>query len=555
MKDTNSRVVIRALAVLLVSFVAVLLSTDHSLNPYDEGVILTGAMRVGEGAIPHRDFYANYGPGQFYLLAALFRLFHQGVLVERLWGALIKAALALSVLIVGRRLVSTRAAIFCCAVSVAWLCYVDNTIWPAWTALALSLLSLLPLLDMFEGRRSHFAMIAAGASLGLATLFRYDIGFLVMCAELAALAAYSFSNRSTKSPSLRHTILPTALFLGGLCLVCVPLGLAYVITGTLRDFVFDVLVFPAHFYAQTRSLPFPLPLSASEPVSAAEYVVYFPPLACAAGLLSMVTRRNAAGSNIAAAGVGRVEPFPWKLLLLILVTLAFFAKSLVRVSAIHVTLATVPATIVLASSLANIKYKRNAVVAASVFAAFALGIPTLVAVADVGQRIANNMDWTIRYSGIELSDLGSQFDIGSCRMAVGFEHLACSRVRSDEINAAKYVRARSKPGDTIFVGLPHHDRIFVNNAAFYFVVNLRPATKWYHFDPGLQTGEAVQRLIVRDLENARPKFVVLDSEWDDYREPNGSANSSGVLILDHFIEKHYRQVAKFGTMTVCELEL
>src|ERR1700736_6684816 len=117
MKHTNTRIEIRALAVLLVSLLAVMLSTDRSLNPYDEGVILAGAMRVSEGAIPHRDFYANYGPGQFYVLAALFKLFHQGVLVERLWGALIKAALVLSVLVVGRRLVSTQAASISCAVS------------------------------------------------------------------------------------------------------------------------------------------------------------------------------------------------------------------------------------------------------------------------------------------------------------------------------------------------------------------------------------------------------------------------------------------------------
>src|SRR6266403_794831 len=262
MKHANARIEIRTLAVLVVSFLVVMLSTDRSLNPYDEGVILVGAMRVGEGAIPHRDFYANYGPGQFYVLATLFKLFHQGVLVERIWGAMIKGALALSVLAVGRRLVSIQWASISCAVSVAWLCYADNTIWPAWTALTLSLVSLLALLDTFEGRESYLAPVVAGVGLGLATLFRYDIGVLVLCADLTALVAYSITTRLKGLPRTRRAFMPPVLFLGGMCLVCVPLGLVYLATGTVRDFVFDVVVFPAHFYAQTRSLPFPLPFSA-----------------------------------------------------------------------------------------------------------------------------------------------------------------------------------------------------------------------------------------------------------------------------------------------------
>jgi hypothetical protein len=554
MKQTNARIDIRALAVLLVSFLAVMLSADRSLNLYDEGVILTGAMRVGEGAIPHRDFYANYGPGQFYVLATLFKVFHQGVLVERLWGALIKAALALSVLVVGRRLVSTQVASISCAVSVAWLCYVDYTIWPAWTALTLALNSLPPLLDTFEGRRSHLALVAAGAALGLATLFRYDIGFLMLCAELTALVAYSAATRFANSPSRPHTFMPLVLFLSGMCLVCVPLGLVYVATGTVRDFVFDVVVFPARFYAQTRSLPFPLPFSAFQPASLAEYVVYFPPLVCATAVLSLaLTREKGLEDSAPAVGIDRLDAFQWKLLLLVLVTLALFAKGLVRVSALHMSLAVIPATIVLGSSLVHFGRNRNAV-ALLALPAIALGITTTVAVADVGERITNNWDWAFRISRVELSDVSSQFALGSCRIAAGFEQLTCVRVGPDQINAARYVRARSEPDDAIFVGLPHHDRIFISDVAFYFIANLRPATKWYHFDPGLQTSEAIQRMIVEDLEHSRPKFVVLDSEWETAREPNASAISSGIFLLDQYIALHYKRVADFGAMTVCELK-
>ena len=67
------------------------LSMERTLGTYDEGVILTGAMRVAAGDVPHRDFYANYGPAQFYLLAALFKLFGQYVVVERALEVLVRA--------------------------------------------------------------------------------------------------------------------------------------------------------------------------------------------------------------------------------------------------------------------------------------------------------------------------------------------------------------------------------------------------------------------------------------------------------------------------------
>ena len=84
---------IKAAIVFAVSFIALALSTTPKLIPYDEGLILTGAMRVAAGAVPHRDFYANYGPGQFYAVAGLFDLFGQSALVERMYDAVVKAGI------------------------------------------------------------------------------------------------------------------------------------------------------------------------------------------------------------------------------------------------------------------------------------------------------------------------------------------------------------------------------------------------------------------------------------------------------------------------------
>jgi hypothetical protein len=57
------------------AFLFLVATMNRSVTPYDEGLILFGSTRVLSGDIPYRDFYANYGPGQFYVLAALFKVF------------------------------------------------------------------------------------------------------------------------------------------------------------------------------------------------------------------------------------------------------------------------------------------------------------------------------------------------------------------------------------------------------------------------------------------------------------------------------------------------
>src|SRR5688572_451659 len=45
------------------------------IGTYDEGVLLTNAHLLLRGELPYRDFYTNYPPGIFALLAGWFALF------------------------------------------------------------------------------------------------------------------------------------------------------------------------------------------------------------------------------------------------------------------------------------------------------------------------------------------------------------------------------------------------------------------------------------------------------------------------------------------------
>jgi hypothetical protein len=43
---------------------------------------------------------------------------------------------------------------------------------------------------------------------------------------------------------------------------------------------------------------------------------------------------------------------------------------------------------------------------------------------------------------------------------------------------------------------------------------------------------------------------VLESEWDDFDEPNESSVSSGVTLLDDFLRSNFQPVRVFGKLTV-----
>jgi len=81
-------------------------------------------------------------------------------------------------------------------------------------------------------------------------------------------------------------------------------------------------------------------------------------------------------------------------------------------------------------------------------------------------------------------------------------------------------------------------------------MNRKSATKWHHFDPGLQTSAPIQQEMVGELQRAKPKLIVIVSDWAEAQEPNDSALSSGVTVLDDYLRQAFEPVATFGPNTV-----
>jgi hypothetical protein len=161
-----------------------------------------------------------------------------------------------------------------------------------------------------------------------------------------------------------------------------------------------------------------------------------------------------------------------------------------------------------------------------------------------------NLAWAGDPASWELSATGTPSPLGSCRVPTGLERTAGFPMSEETIKTIRYVQHRTAPDEPVFVGLSRHDKIFIGDVLLYFAMNRRTTTKWYEFNPGLQTSAPIQQEMVGELQRAKPKLIVLESKWADVREPNDSALSSGVTVLDDYLRHAFEPAATFGANTV-----
>ncbi len=535
------RLTLGCIALFLVCFVVLLLCMDRSVAVYDEGLILFGAQRTGAGELLHRDFYANYGPGNFVVLAALFRWFSASVLVERLWDNAVRSAIVVLVVLlvrsgdgrpiggrpVGGRPVGGRAVLAGVAglVSLAWLGFYGTYGYPVFPALALALAVVLCLQPVLAGlSRAPGRLVAAGVMAGATGLFRYDAGVLIAgCAGLALLVDAVLGRRERRLAAIARVLVP---FGAGVALVAMPLAGFYLAAGALPAMILDVVQRTARSYATMRGLPFLRPALADPEVLGS----YLPILAALAGIIALVpawlSRRTA-------------RPGFSYLLLLTLLTLGFLAKGYVRFSAVHMSAALIVGVVLVFSAAS----RRPAAERPSDIGRGAVVVALVVIV--LGTVTALRFDfWQAQRNRAWLAQ-GAD-----CSVPTGLDRMRCFTIDHDESDAIGYIRRVTAPGTPLFVGLGRHDKILLNDVVFYFLADRPSATRWHHMDPGVQTTAPVQLEMIAELQGKRPPYIVLETNWDNAHEPNGSAVSSGVVLLDDYLRANFAAIASFGSIQV-----
>jgi hypothetical protein len=478
------------------------------INPHDEGLVLQAAARVTDGQLPYRDFYANYGPGQYYLAGALDAVFGPSLLAWRV----VRVALDALVGVLAYALVRRDAPEpFALAAWVAVVAVMAHPTLPHPNAPALALAFGAILL----ARRSP---AAAGVLAGLAFAFRFDVG--VAAAIAAALAAAGDRDRvaaahSAAAPARgRSAALRTAA--------------AAAATGALLVAPFAIAA-PGDFWDGTvgfaldeQSLQrLPLPGEWDGSFEPNKILAFYLPYVLMGGLalwlvLAVATRapvRLWAAFPLAVAGLGYL---------------------LARADEFHL----VPLAAVLPVLLAGGAAREW--LAGRRPAAVALAVPLALVAIDGLDR--NRIDLV---SGPPLDRI--HLDVADGVKAPPEEARALEQL-------VPYVRERVPAGRPIFVANPRHDLVRVGNPLVYVLADRPNPTRYDVMQPGVVTTEEVQREIVRDLRRSRTGLVV---RWLSpvaaEAEPNGAGRSSGVRILDRELARRYVEVERFGEYAVLRL--
>lgn len=533
-----------SIAVFLAAFLFLFLGMDRQCGLYDEGLVLVGAMRVAAGNVPHRDFYANYGPAEFYILAGQFKLFGPSVLVERIFDLSVKAGVVTACFawcaVYCRKSIAIMTALVCWS----WLYSLSFYGPPTTPALLLSLAGSGLFLSAYTHSKFNWRMPVAGALTGLTALFRYDIGIGLLGAHLCFIAIRAFTANRAVRWNLRSAILPFCLYIAGIAIVFVPPALMYLAVAPVRSFLFDIVVYPSKYYARARNLPFP----GLHPMSA--LVVYLPIIVMGLLLALLLMKYGARKQDSSQTLLSFDQGTKIFFVLFGLLIPVFYCKGFVRITPIQMFLSIAPSLIVLGVLLEHTN-KYNFAFRSLV----AFGVIFSVGTAACA-LIRKSQVLFLEHTSV-LAELISPPGPASIRNLTSWcgtpnplHKGLCFIVDADHIEAINFIDSHTEPNDELFIGLPHHDKIWANDILTYFAAQRVPATHWYHFDPDLQTRADIQREMIQDIQSKPVPYILLDSEFDNSHEPNDSSKSSGVTLLDDFIRTNYHQVRSFGELSV-----
>jgi hypothetical protein len=492
-------------------------------------------------------------------LAALFKVFGPSVLVERLWDLLVRSSVVLVVFLIVNSTWGRSRAIFLAALTGMWLSYFENYGYPVFPCLLFSLLSLYYVVPVYRGCRAMVPLLASGICVGITTLFRHDLGIATAIGGAFTLGLFHLTQKPDARQKMRVMLRLAAIYSGGIALALVPPLALLVAAGAAHDMLADLVLIPAKIYVRMRSLPFPSVVEQARDVIHLRHrmqasdtptpAVYLPILGVSLGALTIAdfgkNRRTAGSAEDQALAAQRL----WILVQLIVFSLLFFFKGWVRPQAVHMALAIVPSLVIITVCQMQVRSR-----AAKILSAIGIACMLLISLAPVwfaDARFERNLAWAAD-GGIFGS---AQSDNGGCFPPPGLERLRCFYVTPQQLAAIHYIQEHTADDEAIFVGNDRHDKIVEQNMLLYFASKRAPVTKWHHFDPGVQTTMEVQSEMVAELQTRRPRYVVLSSEWDNVKEPNDSAHSSGVTVLDQYLRTNYRAVTAFGPITILQRRL
>jgi len=483
------------------------------LAPYDEAVILVGAERVLKGQIPYKDFLTVYGPGQVYTLAGFFKVFGISVTVERVYDITIKSLLSLFIFLVIRMLSSNKTAIVGWAISLIWIEYSHSHAYPVYPAVLFTFICIYFLLFYMKQDRMYYVVLGA-VSIVIAILFRHDLG------GLAAIAiAIGLFLQKTMSANKSWTPLITYVLAG--VIAASPVVIYFLLHSDIESIINDLILIPMNM-SSTQKLPYP-------PLTRWNLPFFVFPLVPLVGIITFFILRKRKMDNTIVYGI----------LLISLVGIVFFNQLRWRSDTVHllpVALVGILLSPILLHSFSRVLLltpwlpdcrQASYVLLFMLFVIF-FGITLSKPISRKIQSLPGI--YTIKVVNPDIE-----------RAKYPFIDLDIKKVTS-------YIKKNTSKDDYIYVGVKNHDQLVFNDAIIYFLAERNCATKYHELDPGHTTTLKIQKEMVEELEDKKPRLVVLATRVR--LEPNPSSIDTKVDVLDNYIATNFELKEAYGLLEI-----
>ncbi|MCE7981539.1 MAG: hypothetical protein DYG89_10125 [Caldilinea sp. CFX5] len=379
-------------------------------------------------------------------------------------------------------------------------------------------------------------MLVTGLTIGVTSLYRIDVAGYVGIAVMVGLLVDMLVDQPEDKQALQALIERGTQVVAGALIIFLPFYGYLALVGNVGEMFNNLFIFPTTTFHDVRHLPYPTLLpdwsrwqERGEWLAQVDWVLgewlrfYLPLLVYTAVALILLvslafrlaTRRKLTQSDIHA-------------LTILVLGLGLFVQAMSRYDAIHALPTSLP-TILLIGWL----WRR--LVTAKWWRAFLTPLPALLTL--VPLFVYGYLPYA------QLSKLAEYFPPTGCFSTL--PRASCVPVIGEQTAMIDYLNGLDADQGALYVGVPTHDRIFINDVSFYFLADRPIATLYHELHPGVATTLPVQEEIAQALETQQTPWVVI-ADFGNPNEPNGSALSSGVTHLDEYLRSHYTLHKQFG---------
>lgn len=448
--------------------------------PMDEGTLLVYPEQIMHGKLPYRDFESFYAPANIYVLTAVYSVFGNHLTVERMVGLAYRVLVFLAIFAVT---VEWGLAVACVGVTIAAVLLLPTlTIAYAWMgAMACGLWALWCAAAPDRPRRTFFGGVLAGAAL----MFRQDLGPAMIVSTLPLFLLMT--------PAARK-----AFVLGGV-VALVPLGILTLAAGP-REVWNNFFLYPVVLSSPGRRLPIGI---------AAPYLLRVLALHVAACVVNIVAGALTVRAN-------RPSPSARLLLGAGLFGLGLTHQAMQRIDFVHVPYAAFISLGLLPASL-TVLARRSWPQISPRWVATATCALAAALVGGLGYNFA-------RYFVLQTKSQTTA-ELSGATVVEGNGRKFLERFAGSGYLAGLMVKAltdNARPGQRLFVGPGDLRRTNGNDTYMYHLLpQLVPATYFLEMNP-LSANRPNSRL-ANDVASA--DWVLLNTMWDGWQEPNASAEN------------------------------